>query len=60
MSENELEPGAYDPELAVTARDVDAVFYNTTIRFDNTWEKEPWDLTRHLKASPLTKGRLPR
>jgi hypothetical protein len=57
---NELEPGAYDVELAVTAQDVDAVFYNTTVRFENTWEKDPWDLTRHLQVSPLEKGRLRR
>ena len=55
---NELEPGAYRLELAVTAQDVDAVFYNTTISFKNTWEKEPWDLRRHLKLSPLKNGRL--
>ena len=57
---NELEPGAYGLKLAVTAQDVDAVFYNTTISFENTWEKEPWDLRRHLKVSRLEEGRLHR
>jgi hypothetical protein len=50
---NELEPGAYELELAVTAQDVDAVFYNTTLSFENTWENDPWELTRHLQVSPL-------
>jgi hypothetical protein len=57
---NELEPGAYDLELAVTARDVDAVFYNTTISFENTWEEDPLDLRPHLKVFPLKKERLRR
>jgi hypothetical protein len=57
---NELEPGAYDLELAVTAQDVDAVFYNTTIRFRNTWEQDPWELRRHLDVAPLRDGRLRR
>jgi hypothetical protein len=57
---NELEPGAYGLELAVTARDVDAVFYNTTLTFDNTREEDPWDLTRHLRVSRLQKGPLRR
>ena len=57
---NELRPGTYGVELAVTARDVDAVFYNTTFEFTDTWEQEPRDLMRHLKVSPLEKGLLPR
>jgi hypothetical protein len=55
---NELEPGYYELELAVTARDVDAVFYNTTIRFENTRERDPWEMRRHLKVSPLKDGPL--
>jgi hypothetical protein len=55
---NELEPGYYELELAVTARDVDAVFYNTTIRFENTRERDPWELRRHLKVSALKEGPL--
>jgi hypothetical protein len=57
---NELEPGAYGLELAVTARDVDAVFYNTTISFENTWEEDPWDLRPHLRVSLLKDGPLRR
>jgi hypothetical protein len=57
---NELKPGDYKLELAVTAQDVDAVFYNTTISFENTWEEDPWDLRPHLQVSPLEKERVRR
>jgi hypothetical protein len=57
---NALDPGTYELELAVTAQDIDATFYNTTIKFENTWETDPWDLKRHLEVSPLKEGRLDR
>jgi hypothetical protein len=55
---NELVPGTYGLEFAVAARDVDAVFYNTTVKFEDTRERDPWDLRRHLEVSPLRRGRL--
>jgi hypothetical protein len=57
---NVLEPGSYGLELAVTAQDVDAVFYHTSLTFESDWEADPRDLVRHLEVAPLREGPLPR
>jgi hypothetical protein len=51
--------GAYELELAVCARDVDARFYSTMIEFDGRWHDGPgvWE---KLRIHPFGDGRAPR
>jgi len=48
--------GAYELELAVCARDVDATFYVAEVHYDGKWRSGP-DIWRHLRLEGLSAGR---
>jgi hypothetical protein len=47
----------YELEVAVCARDVDATFYKTTIRFDSVW-RPGGHIWSGLKVDPFSGGRF--
>lgn len=54
---HEITEGTYELEIALCARDVDATFYRTMVRFDGVWRVGS-DIWRGLRVDPFKRGRF--